>query len=73
MSINVSIRKAGASTAYKGLFIVTINGVDHAPPEPHSEAVARVDRVNAAIAEMRNGGQADDLILGKYNALPHQQ
>jgi len=73
MSITVAIRKAGASTPYKGLSIVTVNGVDHAFPEPHSEAAERVERVNAAIASMRAAGQSDVEILGKYNALPHQK
>jgi hypothetical protein len=71
--INLEIRKAGASTPYKGLFIVTMNGVDQGFARPRSEAEAQKGRILSAIAEMRDAGQGDVTILGKYSALPGQQ
>lgn len=73
MTIDVATRKAGKSTKYRGLHIVTINGFDHQPPEPRAEAEDRKYRVLAAIADMRAAGQSDLQILGKYGSLPSQR
>lgn len=73
MTITVDIRRAGASTKYRGLHIVTINGVDQQFPEPLAEASARKDRILKIIAGMRAAGQSDVDILGKYFALPFQR